>query len=443
MVDFAKQIYQETGDSLSTRYDVIVIGGGPSGLMAAITAQNAGAKTLLVEKGHKLGRKLAISGGGRCNVTNAKPLDELIKNIPGNGRFMYSALSQFGNREIIQFFENLGIALKEEDRGRVFPRSNKASTVVKALIDQLLTAGVEILQDSPVKGLRVQDGRIDGIELVSGSVLLAKAVVVATGGASVPATGSTGDAYPWARALGHHIVDPYPTEVPLTSNATIITQRRLQGLSLQNVTVRLTDHRKTLTTESGDLLFSHFGLTGPVALRLSHYVSTALRHNPHTALTAWIDLAPHKLANSLMTAFYQARNQVPKRQVKTIMNQSWPERLTEVLLESAEISSSLPVAQLSNAQIHTLVQTIKNFPITITGTLPLEKATVTGGGVSIKDIDPRTMASKRCRGLYFAGEVIDVHAHTGGYNITVAFSTGYVAGQHAALFAHSPDTVLS
>ncbi|WP_082343802.1 NAD(P)/FAD-dependent oxidoreductase [Sulfobacillus thermosulfidooxidans] len=428
---------------MSTHYDVIVIGGGPSGLMAAITAQNAGATTLLVEKGHKLGRKLAISGGGRCNVTNAKPLDELIKNIPGNGRFMYSALSQFSNREIIQFFEDLGIALKEEDRGRVFPQSNKASTVVKALVDQLLTAGVKILQDSPVAALQARDGMIDGIELVSGSLLHAKAVVVATGGASVPATGSTGDAYPWARALGHHIVDPYPTEVPLTSNAAVIIQRRLQGLSLQNVMVRLTDHNKTLTTESGDLLFSHFGLTGPVALRLSHYVSTALRHNPHAAMIAWIDLAPHELTDNLTTAFYHARHQVPKRQVKTMMNQTWPERLTEVLLESAEISSSLPLAQLSNVQIQALVHTIKNFPVTITGTLPLEKATVTGGGVSIKDIDPRTMASKRCRGLYFAGEVIDVHAHTGGYNITVAFSTGYVAGQHAALFAQSQDAASS
>ncbi|MCL4494652.1 MAG: NAD(P)/FAD-dependent oxidoreductase [Firmicutes bacterium] len=416
-------------------YDVVVIGGGPSGLMAAISAQSSQARTLLIEKGSKLGRKLAISGGGRCNVTNAKPLDELIRNIPGNGRFLHSALAQFNNYDIIRFFENLGIALKEEDRGRVFPRSDKASTVVSALVDYVRNLGVDIRLNSPVNNLVAPNQEIQGIALTSGEVITARAVIVATGGASVPATGSTGDAYPWARALGHRIVPPYPTEVPLTSDDAIILQHRLQGLSWHNATVQLTAGTKPLATESGDLLFSHFGLTGPVALRLSHYVSTALRNNPATIFTAFIDLGGTDSQEDLAKRFHEARLSQARRQIQTLLHQTWPQRLTEVLLDIAQISGATPVSQLSNAQIQTLARLIKKFPLGISGTLPLNKATVTGGGVSVKDIHPRTMASKRCQGLYFAGEVIDVHAHTGGYNITVAFSTGHAAGLHAALFA--------
>ncbi len=418
--------------------DVIVIGGGPAGLMAAIAAQTAGARTLMLEKGHKLGRKLGISGGGRCNVTNAKPLPELMANIPGNARFLYSALTHFSNQDIRAFFESLGIRLKEEDRGRLFPVSDKAATVVNALVDHMRQCGVEVWQDAPVKNLIVHEGRIAGAGLQDGRLVMAPAVVVATGGASVPQTGSTGDAYPWARDLGHRIVPPYPTEVPLTSDAPFISERRLMGLSFDAVTVTLVDAKgKRLTREEGDILFSHFGLTGPAALRVSHYVSTAHRKNPGAALTAQIDFFPHVTADDIRRQFVRAREHDGKKELKTRLADWVPERMAGFLMEQLGLDPHQEMAQTSNAVFDHIIAWFKRFPLPITGTLPLAKATVTGGGVSIKDIVPSTMASKQCPGLYFAGEVMDVHAHTGGYNITVAFSTGRLAGESAAAYALS------
>ena len=419
-------------------FDVIVIGGGPAGLMAAIAAQTAGARTLMLEKGHKLGRKLGISGGGRCNVTNAKPLPELMANIPGNARFLYSALTHFSNQDIRTFFESLGIRLKEEDRGRLFPVSDKAATVVNALVDHMLACGVAVWQDAPVKNLIVQNGRMTGARLQDGREALATAVVVATGGASVPQTGSTGDAYPWARDLGHHIVPPYPTEVPLTSDAAFIAEKRLMGLSFDAVSVTLVNSKgKRLTREDGDILFSHFGLTGPAALRVSHYVSTSQLKNPDEPLTALIDFFPDVSAEDIRRQFIRARERDGKRELKTRLADWVPERMAGFLMEQLDLNPHQELAQSSNALLDQLIGWLKRFPLPIAGTLPLAKATVTGGGVSIKDIVPSTMASKHCPGLYFAGEVMDVHAHTGGYNITVAFSTGRLAGESAAAYALS------
>lgn len=413
--------------------DVVVVGGGPAGLMAAIAAREGGADTLLIEKGHRLGRKLGISGGGRCNVTNAKPLPELIQNIPGNGRFLHSALHRFSNDDVRAFFESLGIRLKEEDRGRVFPVSDKAETVVQALVRKVRDMGVEIREDCPVTGLLAENGQIRGVRLFTGEQVLARSVVVATGGCSVPKTGSTGDAYAWARQVGHTIVDPYPTAVPLTSSEPFIVERNLQGISLRNVTVVVRDGTgKRLTAEEGDLLFTHFGLSGPVALRCSHYVSTARRRDAGVRLTAEIDCLPDSSRSELVDAWTRRRTEDGRKHVATVLGECLPDRLARVVLNVAGIPSDLSLANVRSQDLERLAGLCKAFPVRIDGTLPLEQATVTGGGVSVREIDPRTMESKLCRGLFFAGEVMDVHAHTGGYNITVAFSTGHLAGSSAA-----------
>nr|WP_243239872.1 aminoacetone oxidase family FAD-binding enzyme [Sulfobacillus harzensis] len=325
--------------------------------------------------------------------------------------------------------------MKEEDRGRVFPASDKASTVVQALVSQVYRLGVEVWQDTAVSGLVARDERIVGVQLADGRLIRTRAVVVATGGASVPQTGSTGDAYPWARALGHTIIDPYPTEVPLVSHAPVIQAKRLQGLSLRDVVVTLTDGRaKRLTQEEGDVMFSHFGLTGPAALRVSHYVSTALRKNPAEALTAYIDVLP-AISGSDILGHLKMGRQKGRKELKTHVLEWVPERLMEEILRTLALDPHQAMAEVGNPVLEAVVKLIKAFPLPIAGTLPLAKATVTGGGVSVKDIQPSTMGSKRCQGLYFAGEVMDVHAHTGGYNITVAFSTGHLAGQSAAEYS--------
>lgn len=404
--------------------------------MTAIAARMNGANVLLIEKGDKLGRKLGISGGGRCNVTNAKPLPELMRNIPGNSRFLQSALSQYSNADIVAFFEELGIRLKEEDRGRVFPVSDRAATVVQALVGKVVDLGVDIWRETPVRELWVENERARGVRLASSSTVAARAIVVATGGCSVPQTGSTGDAYPWAKAVGHTLVAPYPTEVPLTSDEWFISERALQGLSLRDIEVTIVDERqKKLTTEEGDLIFTHFGLSGPAALRCSHYVSTGLRKNPAVRLTAFIDVAPTMTRDDALSQLQRDRAIHGRKQLASILALRFPERLARVMLACAGVEGATQMANAGNDALGKVARTIKAFPVHLTGTLPLAKATVTGGGVSVKEIDPKTMASKLCEGLFFAGEVMDVHAHTGGYNITVAFSTGRCAGANAARFA--------
>ncbi|MFD1777564.1 NAD(P)/FAD-dependent oxidoreductase [Fredinandcohnia salidurans] len=414
------------------QYDVIVIGGGPSGLMAAIAAGEQGAKVLLLDKGNKLGRKLAISGGGRCNVTNRLPIEEIIKHIPGNGRFLYSAFSVFNNEDIIAFFEKLGIQLKEEDHGRMFPTTNKAQSVVDALLNQLESLHVHIQTDTPVAKLEYRDGRVAGVHLKNGEYLEASCVVVAVGGKSVPQTGSTGDGYAWAKAAGHTITDLFPTEVPVTSNEDFIKNKSLQGLALRDVAVSVLNPKgKTVITHQMDMLFTHFGISGPAVLRCSQFVVKTMKKFKVDDVVISIDALPTMNEEQIFQQILKLVKEEPKKALKNILKGFLPERYLLFLLERNEIDPQVTFANLPHDRIRAFAKDCKQFQFTVNGTLPIEKAFVTGGGVSIKEIHPKEMESKLMKGLFFCGEILDIHGYTGGYNITSALVTGRLAGDNA------------
>ncbi|WP_138755365.1 NAD(P)/FAD-dependent oxidoreductase [Paenibacillus sinopodophylli] len=416
------------------QYDAIVIGGGSAGLMASIAASKDGAKVLLLDKGEKLGRKLGISGGGRCNVTNNKELDELIKHIPGNGRFLHSAFSNFNNKDIIAFFENLGIALKEEDNGRMFPVSDKAKTVVDTLINQVRKQGVKIILNAPVDHIMYGDGSVTGVRIKSGETFRSKSVIVAAGGKSVPQTGSTGDGYAWAQQAGHTITELFPTEVPLTSNEPFIVSKELQGLSLRDVGLSVWSPKgKQLIKHHGDMLFTHFGISGPIVLRCSQFVVKALKQFGTGNIEVAIDLMPDKSKDEVYQETLKLAENESKKTIKNVFKSILPEKMIPLLLQKAGLPESLTYDHIPKQDWLVLSQLIKHFPIRVYGSLSIEDAFVTGGGVNLKEIDPKTMQSKLMSGLYFCGEILDIHGYTGGYNITAAFSTGYTAGLHAVL----------
>ncbi|SEU29268.1 NAD(P)/FAD-dependent oxidoreductase [Paenibacillus sp. NFR01] len=414
-------------------YDVIVIGGGPSGLMAAVAAAEHGAAVLLIDKGTKLGRKLGISGGGRCNVTNNKELSELISYIPGNGRFLHSAFGHFNNRDIIAFFEDLGIALKEEDNGRMFPVSDKASSVVSALVGKVRSLGVEVMTDSPVAEVIYDSGAVRGVKLQSGRTVNAGAVIIATGGKSVPQTGSTGDGYPWAEAAGHTITELYPTEVPIVSGERWIHSGELQGLSLRDVTLTVWNAKgKKVIAHRGDMIFTHFGLSGPIALRCSQFLRQVQRQTGKNAVELSIDLFPDEHLQELERRLQDKLEQEPKKAIRNSLKGLVPERLIPLILDKAGLDGDLTFHHLPKTGLQALAALLKRLPVLAHGTRSLAEAFVTGGGVHLKEIHPGTMGSKLMDGLYFCGEILDIHGYTGGYNITAAFSTGYTAGKHAA-----------
>ncbi|AND41846.1 NAD(P)/FAD-dependent oxidoreductase [Cytobacillus oceanisediminis] len=418
------------------KYDVIVIGGGPSGLMAAIGAAEQKAKVLLIDKGTKLGRKLAISGGGRCNVTNRLPVDEIIKHIPGNGRFLYSAFSIFSNEDIIRFFENLGIKLKEEDHGRMFPVTDKAQSVVDALISRLKELKVDIKTNSPIQDVHYENGRVKSVELKTGDVYEADSVVVAVGGKSVPHTGSTGDGYAWAEKAGHTITELFPTEVPLTSSENFIKEKILQGLSLRNVALSVLNPKgKALITHRMDMIFTHIGISGPAVLRCSQYAVRAMKKWNLKEVVMNLDAIPDTKEEPLFQEVSKKIKEDPKKSMKNLLKGMLPERYLLFLLEQNGIDPSSQGAAISNEKIRSFVKACKSFQFKVNGTLPLDKAFVTGGGVSVKEIEPQTMASKLMEGLFFCGEILDIHGYTGGYNITSALVTGRLAGLNAAVSA--------
>ncbi|MEI3608642.1 NAD(P)/FAD-dependent oxidoreductase [Pseudogracilibacillus sp. SO10305] len=415
------------------QYDVTVIGGGPSGLMAAISAAETGAKTLLIEKGQKLGTKLAISGGGRCNVTNRLPEDEVIRHIPGNGKFLYSAFSIFNNYDIIDFFENLGVGLKEEDHGRMFPISNSAQSVVQTLIDRLHTLGVTVKLNHPVEAIHY-DEEAHTVILQNEKKITTKAIVIAVGGKSVPHTGSTGDGYAWAKKAGHTITELYPTEVALTSKEKFIRDRTLQGLSLRDVAVSVLNKKgKVIVTHEMDMVFTHFGVSGPAILRCSQFVVKELMKGAKK-VTLQIDLLPHIYEHVLTETFTSAVQINAKKSFKNILREvtELPERMVSFLLERVEVEETTKCGNIQKDTLLHMIQLLKNFTFDVHGSLSIEKAFVTGGGISTKEIVPSTMGSKLMERLFFCGEILDIHGYTGGYNITSALVTGRLAGTNAA-----------
>lgn len=416
-------------------FDCIVIGGGPSGLMAAIAAAEQNKKVLLLEKGSKLGKKLAISGGGRCNVTNRLSVEEIIKHIPGNGRFMFSPFTVYNNEDIIRFFEGLGVPLKEEDHGRMFPVSNRAQDVVDALINELKRLKVEVRLHTAVNKLLMDDEKIYGIRLESGEEIRANTVVVAVGGKAVPQTGSTGDGYPWAERAGHTVTTLFPTEVPVTSKEPFIQSRELQGLALRDVAVSVLNKKgKVLVTHQMDMLFTHFGLSGPAILRCSQFI---VKEQLKTG-SAPVQVRIQSLTDYNEETCFQMLNKTikedPKKAVKNLWKSLAQERWLLFLLERAGIDPMLTGIELSQEKIRNFARELVSFTMDVHGTQSMDKAFVTGGGVSVKEIEPKTMASKKKLGLYFCGEILDIHGYTGGYNITSALVTGRIAGMSAGSF---------
>lgn len=421
-------------------YQTIIIGGGPSGLMAAAAASADGERVLLLEKKKGLGRKLKISGGGRCNVTNRLPYDEIIKNIPGNGKFLYSPFSIFDNESIIAFFESRGVKLKEEDHGRMFPVSNKAQDVVDTLVTTLHQNKVVVKEESTVEKVEYTSTESFKVTLNNQKEYQSKSLIIATGGTSVPQTGSTGDGYKFATSLGHTITELFPTEVPITSAEPFIKDKRLKGLSLKDVGVSvLKKNGKKRITHQMDMIFTHFGISGPAALRCSQFVYKEQKNQKKQEIEMQIDAFPQLTTDALEQEIRGLLNAAPDKYVKNSLHGLIEERYLQFMIDCAEIDEDLTAHHISNTQINTLVALFKGFTFKVNGTLPIDKAFVTGGGVSLKEIQPKTMMSKLVPGLFLCGEVLDIHGYTGGYNITSALVTGHVAGLNAGSFSTTID----
>lgn len=413
-------------------FDVIVVGAGPSGMMAAISAAQNGAKVALIDKNKKVGKKLLMTGGGRCNVTNARSVDEILTNVPGNGRFLHSAFSQFSNLDIIEFFESNGVKLKEEDHGRMFPITDKSKTIVDALFNKILSLHVSYFPSQAVDKLLIENGAVIGLETDSES-FLSPTIILSTGGRAYPSTGSTGDGYRLARSAGHSISQLYATESALISDEPFILDKSLQGISLREIKLSVLNSKgKAIISHQHDLLFTHFGISGPAALRCSSFINQLLAKG-EKMVTVSLDQFPEKKLGSLKNELTSLSK--TDKSIKNAFSGLTQERMLLFILEKSGIDPSLSAKTLSEQQIDKITSLFKNWQITISKTLPIEKSFVTGGGVSLKEINPKSMESKQTQGLFMTGELLDINGYTGGYNITCAFVTGFVAGKHAAQIA--------
>lgn len=405
---------------------VLVIGGGAAGLLAAGFAAQNGAQVSLLERNNILGKKIRITGKGRCNITNACELSEFINNYPGNGKFLYSALYQFSNYDVINFFYSLGVQTKEERGRRIFPVSDDADQVADALVKFVKQQQVQICLNTLVENVLVNQNRSFKVVTNRGN-FVADRVIIATGGLSYPKTGSTGDGYQFAKQLGHNIVTPFPALVALRTKETWV--KELSGLTLRNVTVSVTNG-KEIHQEFGEMQFAHFGLTGPTILTLSRQAAIWLNAGAQVDLT--IDLKPALDEKTLDLRLQRDFQKYSRKQFKNGLIDLLPSSLIPVIIELSKISPELPINQITKEARIKLVSLLKALPFSITKTLPTSTAIVTAGGVDVGEINPKTMESKLIPGLYFAGEVIDIDGVTGGFNLQAAFSTGYLAGINAS-----------
>ena len=410
---------------------VLIIGGGAAGMMAAVFAAKNGNKVEIFEKNEKLGKKLFITGKGRCNITNAAELEDFFPAVTSNPKFLYSAFYSFTNEQVISFFEELGVRTKVERGGRVFPVSDHSSDVIQALKKEMERLEVKINLNAEVKELRIEKRpsgeTVTGILLASGKKISGDAVIVATGGISYPSTGSTGDGYRFARKCGHKVSELSPSLVPMEVKEWYAGE--LMGLSLRNIEIRITDGKKKLYQEFGEMLFTHYGVTGPVILSASSIVGKKLKDKE---LTLHIDLKPALTEEQLDKRVLREFEANHNRQFKNAVDSLFPAKLRPVMVELSGIPEEKKVHEITKEERLRFVHLVKDFTMTLTGLRGYNEAIITKGGVSVKEIDPGTMESKLVKGLYFAGEVLDLDAVTGGYNLQIAWSTGYLAGINAA-----------
>lgn len=406
---------------------VVIIGGGAAGLMAAVIAGREGAQVTLLEKMNYLGKKMGITGKGRCNVTNAAPVSEFIKNTPGNGKFLYGAYERFSNQDLLQLLNEAGLETKVERGGRVFPASDSALDVRNTFMKLLKSYGVDVHLEEGAQEIIVEDGRVVAVK-TKNEIYPADAVLIATGGKSYPATGSTGDGYNLANKLGHKVTDIRPSLVPIVTEEVWV--KDLMGLSLRNVELSVVAKNKVQAKMFGEMMFTHFGITGPIVLSLSHTVGKLMRKKNIGTIGLDINLKPALSVEKLDKRIQKDFELYSKKQLINGLKDLLPQRLIPLVIQLADLDPHKPINQISKAERDSLVYILQHLPLTVKGLRPVEEAIVTAGGLSLKEFNPKTMESKLVLGLYGAGEVLDIDAFTGGYNLQAAFSTGYVAAMH-------------
>lgn len=408
---------------------VVVIGGGAAGMAAAIAAAEQGHQVQLFEKNEKLGKKIYITGKGRCNVTNACDVEELFGAVIHNPKFLYSSFYSFTNTDVMELVEKNGCPLKIERGNRVFPVSDKSSDVIRALTDGMKKAGVKVHLFEEVENLEIKNGQITGICLKKNKQLVpADGVIVATGGLSYPTTGSTGDGYRFAKEAGHKVTDLSPGLVPFETAEMVV--KDLQGLSLRNIRVKVLKGSKTVYEDFGEMLFTHFGVSGPVLLSASSYSASLLKKGP---LILSIDLKPALSKEQLDARILRDFEEQKNKQYKNALSHLLPSKMMPVIVERSGINPDKKVNEITREERHRIVEAMKDFRLTLTGLRGYKEAIITQGGISVKEINPSTMESKLVKGLYFAGEVLDLDAVTGGYNLQIAWSTGHLAGSSVGI----------